>query len=71
MTITPNRKALKDIADFNIDSQFFQQYGVQVFNYNGEETSDYQNLCRKFSLVIDDMLKTIQEIKVHITIIDE
>lgn len=49
MALTPNRQGLKDLADFNIDAQFCQQYGAQVFNYSGEVTPQYQQLCANFS----------------------
>lgn len=65
-TINPNRQGLKDLADFNIDAQFCQQYGTQVFNYSGEITSQFQQLCTNFIAVIDDIVADMQKIKAEI-----
>lgn len=62
-TITPNREGLKDLADFNIDAQFCQQYGTQVFNYSGEATPQYQQMCANLSSVLGDIATDIQKIQ--------
>lgn len=68
-TITPNRQGLKDLADFNIDAQFCQQYGTQVFNYSGEVSPQFQQLCTNFSAVIDDIISDMQEVKKEIPVV--
>ncbi len=68
-TITPNRQGLKDLADFNIDAQFCQQYGTQVFNYSGDVTPQFQQLCTNFGTVIDDIISDMQEVKKEIPVI--
>ncbi len=68
MTITPNRQGLKDLADFNIDAQFCQQYGTQAFNYAGEITEEYKNLCLNFATVIDDIVTDLQVLKKQIPV---
>jgi len=68
-SITPNRQGLKDLADFNIDSQFCQQYGTQVFNFSGDPTPQFQQLCANFSAVIDDIVADMQEIKKEIPVV--
>lgn len=65
-TITPNREGLKDLANFNIDSQFTQQYGTQVFNYSGEVTTAYEQLCINLNLVLDDVEADIAAIRSQI-----
>lgn len=67
--ITSNRQGLKDLADFNIDSQFCQQYGTQVFNYSGDVTPQFQQLCTNFSTVIDDIVADMQKIKAEIPVV--
>lgn len=62
-TITPNREGLKDLADFNIDAQFCQQYGTQVFNYSGEATPRYQQMCANLTAVLNDIATDIQKIQ--------
>ena len=65
-TITPNRQGLKDLSTFNIDAQFCQQYGTQVFNYSGEITPQYQQLCANLSSVLNDITTDIQAIQAQI-----
>lgn len=65
-TISPNRQGLKDIGIFNIDAQFCQQYGNQVFNYNGDATTAYQQLCTDLSSIIDDLTTELQAVKAQI-----
>lgn len=65
-TITPNRQGLKDLATFNIDAQFCQQYGTQVFNYSGDITPQYQQLCTNLSSVLNDITADIQAIQAQI-----
>ena len=67
-TITPNRQGLKDLADFNIDAQFCQQYGTQVFNYSGEPTQQYQQLCATLSSVLSDILADVQAIQAQVPV---
>lgn len=62
-TLTPNRQALKDLADFNIDAQFCQQYGTQVLNYSGEVTHSWQQARLQLESVIDDLLGTLEQLK--------
>jgi hypothetical protein len=65
-TITPNRQGMKDLSAFNVDSQFCQQYGTQVFNYSGEITPQYQQLCANLSSVLNDITADIQAIQAQI-----
>jgi hypothetical protein len=65
-TITPNRQAIKDLSALNVDSQFCQQYGTQVFNYSGEVTPQYQQLCANLSSVLNDITTDIQAIQAQI-----
>lgn len=65
-TITPNRQGLKDLSTFNIDAQFCQQYGTQVFNYSGEVTPQYQQLCTNLLAVLTDITADIQAIQAQI-----
>lgn len=62
MAIAPNRKALKELADFNIDSSFVQRFGNQIFSYNGEATDEYKNLCQELSNVINDSIDDLQNL---------
>lgn len=62
-TITPNRQGLKDLSTFTIDAQFCQQYGTQVFNYSGEVTPQYQQLCANLSSVLSDITADIEAIQ--------
>ena len=64
--ITPSRRTLKDLAMFNIDAQFCQQYGTQVFNYSGDETPQYQAICANLSSALDDLTADIQAIRSEI-----
>jgi len=67
MTITSNREGLKSLANFNIDAQFCQQYGSQVFNYQGDSTEkQYQQTCLNLDYIIDDLISSLQIIKTQI-----
>ena len=66
--MTPNRQGLKDLADVNIDVHFCQQYGTQVFNYQGDVTPQYQQLCEDFAAVVDDIINDMQAIKSQIPV---
>jgi hypothetical protein len=61
-TITPNRQGLKDLSAFNVDTQFCQQYGAQVFNYSGELTPQYQQICVNLTNILNDLSGDIQSI---------
>ena len=63
MNIIPNREGLKELASFNIDSQFVQQIGSQVFNYSGEENQQYRDMCTNLSSVINDTIADLQKVK--------
>ena len=65
-TITPNRRALKDLSMFNIDAQFCQQYGTQVFNYSGEVTPQYQEMCTILTDTLDDLMADIESIRAEL-----
>ena len=60
--ITPNRQGLKDLADLSIDVQFCQQYGSQVFNYNGESTPEYEQLVQACKIVLEDLLVDVKNV---------
>ena len=66
MSITANRNGLKDLADLTIDAQFCQQYGTQLFSYQGDNTSQYQQLCETFTKMLDDILDDIAAIKTQL-----
>lgn len=66
MTISPNRQSLKDLANLNIDAQFCQQYGVSVFNYQGDLNPHYAQVCGNLEVVLDDLVKHLQAIKAQI-----
>ena len=66
MTIIPNRQSLKDLANLNIDAQFCQQYGVSVFNYQGDFNPHYAQICGNLESVLDDLVKHLQAIKAQI-----
>ncbi len=69
--MTPNRAGLKDLANLSIDSQFCQQYGTQVFSYQGEVTPQYQQLCANFVSLINDVLADIKAIQAQIPVTDD
>ena len=66
MAIVSNREALKSLADFSISEEFCQKFGGKVFDYSGEPTPAYQQLCGNFSLLIDRMAGELQIIKTQI-----
>ena len=66
MSITANRNGLKDLADLTIDAQFCQQYGAQLFSYQGDNTAQYQQLCATFTKMLDDILDDIAAIKTQL-----
>ena len=61
--LTPNRTGLKSVADFNVDAQFVQRYGTQVFGYEGEDTQEYEDLCTQLANVVSDALSDLQVIQ--------
>ena len=67
--ISPNRQALKDLANFNIDSQFCQQYGTHVFNHSGGNTATYQQVRAHFEGVVDDLADHLQKLKQQIPVV--
>jgi len=66
MSITANRNGLKDLADLTIDAQFCQQYGTQLFSYQGDNTAQYQQLCATLAKMLDDILDDIAAIKTQL-----
>ena len=64
--ITANRHALKLISQLHVDSQFSHQCGTQVFNYQGEDSPDYQTRCKEFKTIIADMEATLSALKGHL-----
>jgi hypothetical protein len=66
MSITANRNGLKDLADLTIDAQFCQQYGMSVFNYQGDLNPHYAQICGNLEIVLDDLVKHLQAIKAQI-----
>jgi len=65
--ITPNRQGLKDLADLSIDVQFCQQYGSQIFNYNGESTPEYEQLVESFKVLLEDLLQDVKNVQSQLT----
>lgn len=64
----PNRKALKILMESNIDAQYSQQWGSQVFNYSGEQTDEYKNLCSSFSQALSDLKGEIELLEKEIPV---
>jgi hypothetical protein len=42
LSISPNREALKNLAAFSIDEEFYQKFGGKVFGYAGVPASAYR-----------------------------
>ena len=67
-TILPNIAGLKDLACFNIDCSFVQQYGSRLFNYSGEVNEEYHELCKELSSIIEITKNDIQAITTQIPV---
>ena len=65
-TITPNIAALKVLAAFNIDAQFLNQYGAQIFNYSGESTPEYEAKCAEFSTLCNSVKADADSLLAHL-----
>ena len=63
MNVMADRGGLKDVSALLIDAQFCQQYGTQLFSYQGEKTEQYQQLCLSFTAILDDVLSHVDAIK--------
>lgn len=61
--ISADRESLKHLSSFNVDAQFFQQYGTQLFGYQGEKTPQYQQLCAGFKSILDDISTQLEALK--------
>ena len=61
--MTANRNALKLVSQLHIDSQFYHQYGTQVFNYQGEPNEAYKKLCGEFKAIIADIESSLALVK--------
>jgi len=68
MAITPDRQGLKLLAELSIDNQYSQQYGMQIFNYNGEATDDYKNLCSNIFGSLDDVIAEATTLKSRVPV---
>lgn len=66
LTISPNIDGLKDLACFNVDCGFIQQYGSRLFNYSGEITDEYYRLCTELSTVLKNATKDIENLSKEI-----
>jgi len=66
-----NRQCLKVLQAFPVDAQLCQQYGAQVFNYQGEDTPEYQKICGEFTSVIDDIIGSMENIKSQVPVFSE
>ena len=62
-TIEPNREVLVALSPVNVNAQFAQQYGNQVFSYSGTITPEYQVLCQKLTKTLDDLAANITAVK--------
>jgi len=62
MSINPNREGLKALSDFSIDSQFVSRIGNQVFNYQGEVTTEFQNACAELLKIAEDSKSDLDQI---------
>ena len=69
--MTPNRHCLKALQAFPVDAQFCQQYGTQVFGYQGEATPQYKQVCTEFTSIIDDIIASMQNVKSQIPVHSE
>ena len=61
--ITPNRNALKELSDLNIDSSFIQRYGNQVFAYDGDVTESFATMCQQLLETTNDAIIELQSIQ--------
>tara|TARA_B110000908_G_C10267055_1_gene465270 strand:- start:5094 stop:5315 length:222 start_codon:yes stop_codon:yes gene_type:complete len=68
--ITPNRTALKELADLNIDAPFVQRYGNRIFSYDGDATDEFKSLCENLSTTADEAIAELQAIKKAIPVIN-
>lgn len=59
MNITANRNGLKDLAKLTIDAQFCQQYGTQLFSYQGENSAQFKQLSINMLGVLRDLASII------------
>lgn len=66
--ILPNRDGLKALSDFNIDAQFVQKYGSNIFGYSGEVSPEYQSMCQTLQAVIADLTADLDKIKSNIPV---
>jgi hypothetical protein len=61
--MSTNREGLKLLSSLNIDAQYCQQIGSQVFYYTGAVTdSEYLSMCTDFTDVLNDMASEISGI---------
>ena len=68
MSINPNREGLKALSDFSIDSQFVSRIGNQVFNYQGEVTTEFQNACAELLKITIDAKSDLDQIIAQIPV---
>jgi len=60
---TPNLQALKTLLAASVDGQYVQQWGSQIFNYSGEPTDEYKNLCSLLSQALSNLSAEITQLQ--------
>ncbi len=61
--ISPNRDALKTLANLMIDFRFLNNEGSALFNYSGEESEQIKNIKLKVLELIEGMNENLEFIK--------
>ena len=60
-------EGLKKLAVLNINTQYFLQKQLEnfarVFNYEGDRTSEYEDMCKEFETNINSLVVDIEEVK--------
>jgi hypothetical protein len=64
--INLKRDGVKSLSNFNIDSQIIVSEGSKIFNYQGEITPEFQNICLEFLKVVEDARVSLDQIMLHI-----
>jgi hypothetical protein len=64
------RDALKNVSNFNIDSQYTYQLGLQVFNENtqvrDQNLEAYKEMCENLKKICNDLQMELEAIKISI-----
>ena len=57
-----NREVIKNLSNLNVDCQYAYQVGLQVFNYNGQNPEEHQELCADLRKVCADITIELESI---------